>query len=74
MRTSADQRDRNRALRSMLRTAIKELRALTSKEEASKKYREVMQILDKSASYGLIRKKNSSRHKARLATFVNRLA
>jgi ribosomal protein S20 len=47
---------------------------MTSKDEATKKYREVMQILDRSASHGLIHKKNSSRHKARLATFVNKLA
>ncbi len=73
MKTSAKARERNRAMRSQLRTAIKELKELTSREEAATKYREVMAILDKSASYHLIHKKNADRHKSRLATFVNRL-
>lgn len=73
MKTSLESRDRNRAFRSQMRGAIKELKAITSKEEASGKYREVMGILDKAASYGLIHKKNASRHKSRLAMYVNKL-
>ena len=73
MKTSEQQRLRNRAFRSRMRGAIKELKALTSKDEALKKHREVMRILDKAASYGLIHKKNASRHKSRLALYVNRL-
>ena len=67
MRTSNEQRLRNRALRSQLRAAVKELRSETDKEEATKKYREVTSLLDMAAGYHLIHKKNADRNKARLA-------
>jgi small subunit ribosomal protein S20 len=73
MKTSENERIRNRAFRTQLRSAIKELRSETSKEEATKKYLSVSQILDKAASYGLIHRKNADRNKSRLAHFVNRL-
>jgi small subunit ribosomal protein S20 len=73
MRTSEEQRLRNRALRSQLRAAVKELRSETDKEEAAKKYREVTSLLDKAAGYHLIHKKNADRNKVRLAQVVRRL-
>jgi small subunit ribosomal protein S20 len=73
MRTSDEQRLRNRALRSQLRAAIKELRGETNKEEATKKYRDVTSLLDKAAGHHLIHKKNADRNKARLAQVVNKL-
>jgi small subunit ribosomal protein S20 len=73
MKTSEIERIRNRAYRTQLRAAIKELRNETSKEEATKKFQATMQILDKAASYGLIHRKNADRNKSRLAHFVNRL-
>ncbi len=74
MRTSTEQRLRNRAIRSQLRAVIKELHSETSKEGAAKKLREVTSILDRIAGKGLIHKKNAARNKARLARLVNRLS
>jgi len=73
MKTSDEQRFRNKALRSQLRTAIKELRSETNKEEAANKYRQVTSLLDKAAGYHLVHKKNADRNKARLAQVVSKL-
>jgi len=74
MKTSAAERERNRAFRSRMRGAIKELRSTTSKEEAKQRLREVASILDKAASRGLIHRKNAARHKSRLSAFASKLA
>ena len=73
MRTSEERRLRNRAVRSQLRAAIKELRTETSKEVAGEKYRRVTSLFDKAAGMGLIHKKNADRNKARLAQLVSKL-
>lgn len=73
MRTSDERRLRNKALRSQLRAAIKELRSETNKEEATKKYRQVTSLLDKASGYHLVHKKNADRNKARLAQVVSKL-
>jgi len=74
MKTSEEQRLRNRALRSQLRSAIKDLRSETNKEQATRKYKEVTSLLDKAAGYHLIHKKNADRNKARLAQLVSKLS
>ena len=74
MKTSAAERERNRGYRSRLRTAVRELRGMTDKEAASKKYRDVAGLLDKAAARHLIHKRNADRNKARLARFVSRLS
>jgi small subunit ribosomal protein S20 len=73
MRTSAKERMRNRAMRTRLRAAIKEVKTETEKEAAVKKLREATQIIDKAASKGLIHKKNADRSKSRLTILVNKL-
>jgi small subunit ribosomal protein S20 len=73
MRTSALQRERNRALRSRLRNAIKEVRNETSKEQAVAKLRVASALLDKAANTGLLHKSNASRNKSRLTALVNKL-
>ena len=73
MKTSDRQRLRNRGYSSNLRASIRELRALTSKDEATSKYRSVVSLLDKAVAYGLIHKKNADRNKSRLARFVQQL-
>jgi len=74
MRTSEEQRLRNRAFRSRLRAAVRELRSETNPDEATKKYRMVVSLLDKAASRGLIHKKNADRNKSRLAQLVRKLS
>ncbi len=73
MKTSAKERDRNRAYRSRLRAAVKEVRTETSKEEASKKLHEAFRLLDRAASRGLIHRSTAARNKSRLALAVNKL-
>lgn len=73
MRSSARERDRNRAKRSRIRAAIKALRSETKKDAAAVQYREVSRLLDRAASNGLIHHRNADRNKSRLAALVNRL-
>ena len=73
VKTSGEERLRNRAARSQLRAAIKELRGAASKEEGGKKYNVVMSLLDQAASTHLLHKKNADRNKSRLARFVQGL-
>lgn len=73
MKTSAKERERNRAYRSRLRAAVKEVRTETSKEEASKKLNEAFRLLDRAAARGLIHKSTAARNKSRLALAINKL-
>lgn len=73
VKTSEAARNRNRALRSSLRAAIKAVRTETNKEEAQKKLKTVCITLDKAAGHRLIHKKNADRNKSRLAHFVQKL-
>jgi len=70
MKTSAKQRLRNRATSSHLRAAIRELRTMTSKEEATTKLKEVTALIDQSAGKNLLHKNNAARNKSRLTRFV----
>ena len=73
MVTSEEQRIRNRAFRTTMRSAIKAVRAEQSKEAALGKLRQAEQVLDKAASFGLIHRNRAARHKSRLAIQVNKL-
>ncbi len=73
MKTSEQQRLRNRKYKTNLRSSIRDLRAITSKEEAMAQYRSVTSLLDQAVARGLIHKKNADRNKARLARFVQQL-
>lgn len=74
VKTSDEQRIRNRGKRSILRTSIRELRAMTSKEDATAKLKEVSVLLDKAAGTNLIHKNNADRNKSRLTRFVASLS
>ena len=74
MKTSAKQRERNRARRSRLRAAIKELRLQTNKDDALKLYQQVTRLLDRAASVGLIHRKKADRNKSRLAAVVSNIS
>lgn len=73
IKTSLKERERNRAFRSRLRAALKDVRSATNKDEAMKKLKEATTVLDKAASYGLIHRKNADRNKSRLSLFVQKL-
>ena len=73
MKTSENQRQRNRAFRSQMRSAVKALRTEDNKEQALKKLQEATSLLDQAAAKHLIHKKNADRNKSRLASMVNKL-
>ena len=71
--TNEKRRRSNIAARSRLRTALRAVRATTSRTEAAKAYLAATSVLDRTAAKGVIKKETASRHKSRLALFVNRL-
>ncbi len=74
MKTSEKERVLNRAFRTRLRTAIKAVRAETTKEPASKTLLAATVMIDRATTKGLIKKKTADRNKSRLALFVNKLS
>jgi len=73
IRTSEEERIRNRSFRSRLRQAIKDVRAESRKDEAARKFQEATIVIDKAAGTGLIHKRTAARNKSRLAQFVAKL-
>src|SRR2546428_9518585 len=68
---------RNRASRSRLRTALRELRealAKGDKQGAEQVYRQTVSALDKAIQKGVIHENTASRYKSRLSARVNALA
>lgn len=74
MKTSANERTRNRAYRSQLRAVIKEIRTEKNKEKASEALTKVTALLDRAASRGLIHHRNAARNKSRLTLYVQKMA
>ena len=71
--TNAKRRVRNIAATTRMRTAIRQVRSATTREQADAAYRQATAILDRTASKGVIKKETASRHKARLARFARSL-
>ena len=71
--TNEKRRQSNIAARSRLRNALRAGRSATRRTDAAEAYREATAVLDRTAAKGVIKKETASRHKARLALFVNRL-
>ncbi|HVP15063.1 MAG TPA: 30S ribosomal protein S20 [Terriglobales bacterium] len=71
--TNEKARQRNAAARARMRTALKAVRACTTRAAADPALRQAVSILDRTAAKGIIRKDTASRHKARLARFAARL-
>ncbi|WP_100372228.1 30S ribosomal protein S20 [Bacillus sp. FJAT-45037] len=77
VKTSDKRRAQNTAVKSALRTAIKNFEAKVEageKENASAAYVEATKKLDKAANKGLIHKNAASRQKSRLAKKLNSLS
>lgn len=74
LRQSQVRRDRNRAVRSELRTRTKNLLATEDAAEAAEQYRVVTSLLDRAARKGVIPSNAAARSKSRLARYVSRLA
>lgn len=73
LRQSERRRQRNKAVRSRLRTAIKRVRSATEPEPATEAYRDAVKLLDRAANRGLIHKNNAARSKSRLAAHVKQV-
>jgi small subunit ribosomal protein S20 len=68
--TNEKARQRNIALRTRMRSAVKAVREATSRTQAESTYRQAVAILDRTAAKGVIKRETASRHKARLARFA----
>lgn len=71
--TNEKARQRNVALRSRMRAAIKAVREATSRAQAQAAYRTASSVLDRTAAHGVIKKETADRHKGRLARFAAKL-
>ncbi len=74
MRTSTEERERNRALRSQVGKSIKALRGCKTRTEADSMLKDVISIIDKASRKKVVNKKKAARDKSRLMTFVNGLS
>jgi small subunit ribosomal protein S20 len=73
-RQNEKRRLHNRYYAKTTRTAIKKLKALTSKAEAIKQLPEVISMIDKLAKRNIIHKNKAARLKSQLQLFVNSLS
>ena len=73
IRQNEKKRLHNRYYAKTTRNAIKELRNETDKEEAAKKYPEVVSMIDKLAKRNIIHKNKAANLKSKLAVQVNNL-
>jgi small subunit ribosomal protein S20 len=71
--TNEKSRQRNVAARTRMRSAVKAVRAATTRSAGLAAYRTAASILDRTAAKGVIKKETASRHKARLAKFAEKL-
>lgn len=74
MKQSAERRLKNRAVKSELKRAVKELRASGSRTEAENKLSQVFGQIDRAARKKIIPKKRADRDKSKLAIFVRGLS
>ena len=72
--TSKVRQERNKAIKSSVKTAIKKVEAAVTaadKDAAAKELLNATSIIDKAAKKGVLHKNNASRKVARLAKMVN---
>lgn len=72
MRTSERDRQKNVAVKSVVRSAMRKLREETTGEKAPGLLREAHSVLDNAARKGVIHKRTADRRKSRLAKLVQR--
>lgn len=70
MRQGSARRQRNRAQRSLLRSAVKQVRAAGSGPDAQAAYHEAERMLDRAAQRRLIHRNKAARDKSRLRKLV----
>lgn len=70
LRKSRSAAERNKMQRSALRTAVKQVRAATTKAEAEKALNKANALLDRAGRKNLVHRRNAARMKSRLAAVV----
>jgi small subunit ribosomal protein S20 len=73
MELSRDAQSRNRAVRSRIRTAIKQVRSAEDVDSAETRLRQAVALLDRASRRRLFHPNKVARAKAQLQTFVNRM-
>ena len=71
--TNEKRRQRNIADTTRMKSALKSVRAATTRAAAEPLLQKTVSILDRTASKGVIKRETASRQKARLAKFVHKL-
>ena len=71
--TNELRRQRNMAATTRMRSAIKSVRGATTRAAGEAALKGTVAILDRTAAKGVIKRETASRHKARLARFVQSL-
>lgn len=74
MRQALKRREKNRYYGKTTRNALRDLRALTDKSEATEKLPEVASMVDRLAKKGVIHKNKANNLKRKLARKVNTMA
>jgi small subunit ribosomal protein S20 len=77
LKSSARQREKNRAVKTRIRQLIKDLRkaaAAKEKDKAAGLLRSAIKALDTAVGNGVVKKNTASRKKSRLTKLVNGLA
>lgn len=64
---------RNAQARSTMRSAIKDVRTASNKEEAYSALTRAFSVIDKTAKRGLIHRNTAARYKSRLTRFVTKI-
>ena len=74
LRQNHKRRERNRTVRSQIRTRTKSLLHTESSDDAETAYRKVSSMLDTAARKGIVSKQAAARRKSRLARYVRGLS
>lgn len=74
IKTSTEERARNRADRSNLHKALKNIHASTTKADAEPKLNDVLGMIDRAAQKHIIHKNKAARDKSKLMKFVSSLS
>ena len=73
VRQNIENRTRNAQARSIMRTAIKQVRGASNGEEARAALTRAVSIIDRTAKQGIIHRNTAARYKSRLTRFVDKI-
>ena len=73
VRTNEKARKANLAVKSRVRTAVKNVRESKNRKDAEARLATALSVLDRAAQKGVIHRSTASRNKSRLTLFVHKL-